>query len=103
MCIEAQNTKEVITETTKTKRRRALVARDESMASMFAQEVGIKHNTLLRKLELSRNLNHVGVHALVQIRTSTFMYTNNYIYSRKICLEWLNRCIFCGDEEKDDA
>ena len=103
MCIDAQNTRNVVIETTKKKRRLALIDRDKSLASKFAKDVGISSNIILRKLEVIENLNHVGVNALMQIRTNTFMYTNNYIRANKLEPIWLNKCFFCEEEEKDDA
>ena len=69
--------------------------REHSLISKNAKDWKLSSGKLLRKLEVSKKLNSNGAMLLTKLRTGTFMFTNNYVYSGKIPPEYKNKCICC--------
>ena len=77
--------------------------RDKSVIGEWAKKVGITDGYAIRKAEISKRANYIGVNLLTKIRTGTMQFTNNLVKQGIIPERLKNKCLCCKENILDNV
>ena len=77
--------------------------RDSSVIGRWADRVGITSGRAIRKAEIIKASNYIGVNMITKIRTGTFNYTKQLVRLLGLPGTYSHKCVCCGLEEIEDA
>lgn len=80
-----------------------LHTRDSSIIGEWATKIGIKSGKAVRKAEIHKKANYIGVNNLTKVRTGTFMFTNSLVRFGTIPARMKNKCLCCKEETLENA
>lgn len=76
--------------------------RDKSEISKLADNGNIGSGKKLRRLEIDGQIESGGFNHLLKLRTGTYKFTNNLVFSGIIPQNKINNCIFCKEHGRED-
>lgn len=102
MKIATDGSKEDIVKSTKETLKHRKIARDKTIIGNIARICDFGYNKLIQEIECEHPRLNRGIQAILKLRTGTFRFTNELVKSKWLESKWLNRCICCKEETKEN-